>query len=116
MIAPKKKNSGVCVYTWSLRRRAEVLLSRTVCVASRLQQWGVPLRGLQGVVEGRFRADIPIRPEKGVNSKTLEYGPGTIEAGFPSSLGFGVEKQSYSNFLASTVYNLPKAMLFTISI
>ena len=32
----------------------------------------------------------------------LEYGIGTIYAGFPSSLGFGVGRQPYSNFLAST--------------
>ena len=33
----------------------------------------------------------------------LEYGPGEIYAGCPSSRGFGVAAQSYSNFLASTV-------------
>ena len=38
-----------------------------------------------------------------VDSKKLEYGPGTIYAGFPSSLGFGVGGQSYSKFPASTV-------------
>ena len=38
-----------------------------------------------------------------VDSKELEYGPGTICAGFACSLGFGVGGQSYSNFLASTV-------------
>ena len=38
-----------------------------------------------------------------VDSNTLEYGPGTIYAGFPSSEGFGVGGQSYSNFPASTV-------------
>ena len=38
-----------------------------------------------------------------VDSQQLEYGPGRIYAGFPSSLGFGVGGQSYSNFLASTV-------------
>ena len=37
----------------------------------------------------------------GVDSKKLEYGSGTILAGFPSSLSFGVGRQSYSNFLAS---------------
>ena len=31
-----------------------------------------------------------------------ENGPGTICAGVPSSLGFGVGGQSYSNFLASS--------------
>ena len=36
-------------------------------------------------------------------SKKSEYGSGKIEAGCPSSLGFGVGGQSYSNFLASTV-------------
>ena len=35
--------------------------------------------------------------------KKFEYGPGTIVAGFPSSPGFEVGAQSYSNFLASTV-------------
>ena len=38
-----------------------------------------------------------------VDSKKLEYGPGTIYAGVPSSLGFGVGGQQYSNFLASTL-------------
>ena len=37
------------------------------------------------------------------NHKQLEYGPGTIYAGFRSSPGFGVRGQSYSNFLASSV-------------
>ena len=32
-----------------------------------------------------------------------EYGPGTILAGFPAFLGFGVGGQSYSNVAASTV-------------
>ena len=36
-----------------------------------------------------------------VDSKKLEYGPGTMFAGFPS-LGFGLGGLSYSNFLAST--------------
>ena len=38
----------------------------------------------------------------GVDYKELEYGPKAIYAGFPSSPGFGVRGQSYSNFLAST--------------
>ena len=38
-----------------------------------------------------------------VDSKKMEYGPGTMYAAFPSSLGFRVAGQSYSNFLASTV-------------
>ena len=38
-----------------------------------------------------------------VDSKKLEYGPGTICAGFPSSLGFGLGGQSCSDFLACTV-------------
>ena len=38
-----------------------------------------------------------------VDSKDLEYEPWTTYAGDPSSLGFGVEGQSYSNFLASNV-------------
>ena len=46
-----------------------------------------------------------------VDSKKLEYGPGAIYAGFPSSLGFGVGGQSCSNFLASTV-NLHKTHVF----
>ena len=33
----------------------------------------------------------------------LEYGSGTMYAGFPSSPGFGVGGPSYSNFLASPV-------------
>ena len=39
-----------------------------------------------------------------VDSKTLEYGPGALHDGFPSSLSFGVGAQSNSNFLTSTVY------------
>ena len=39
----------------------------------------------------------------GVDSEKLEYGPETIYAALPSSQGFGVEGQLYSNFLASTV-------------
>ena len=42
-----------------------------------------------GLMEGRLRADIQMRPFLGVNSKKVEYGPGTIYAGCPSSLGFG---------------------------
>ena len=42
-----------------------------------------------------------------VDSEKLEYGPGTICADFPSSLGFGAGGQSYSNFLASTVLGFP---------
>ena len=51
--------------------------------------------GLQAFAAGR--------PSFTVDSKQLEYGPGTICAGFPSSLGFGVWGQSYSNFLTFTV-------------
>ena len=49
-----------------------------------------------------------LRPENGsllqvgaAGSKKLEYGPGTIYAGFPSSLGCGVGGQSYYDLLAS---------------
>ena len=35
-------------------------------------------------------------------------GPGAIYAGFPSSLGFGVGRQSYSNFLAGFYFKLFK--------
>ena len=38
-----------------------------------------------------------------VGSRKLEYGSGPFYAGVPSSLGFRVGGQSYSNFLASTV-------------
>ena len=38
-----------------------------------------------------------------VDSKKLEYGPGTIYVGCASSRGFEVGGQSYSNFLASTL-------------
>ena len=41
-----------------------------------------------------------------VDSTKLEYGPGMIDAGCPSSLGFGLRGQLYSNFLASTVGGL----------
>ena len=50
--------------------------------------------------------DIPSRSHVQVgtvDSKMLEYGPGTIYAGFPFSLGFGVGRQSYCNLLASSV-------------
>ena len=46
----------------------------------------------------------------GVGSKKLEYGPGTIRGGPPSSLGSGVGGQTYSNFLASTVKILPSVV------
>ena len=62
-------------------------------------------QGAWGLIQGRFRADIQIRPEMGVDSKNLEDGPRTIYAGVPSSLGFGVGGQSYSNFLASTAWS-----------
>ena len=49
----------------------------------------------------------PIRmPIITVDSTKLEYGHGTIDAGSPSSQGFGVGGQSYSNFLASIVWSL----------
>ena len=38
-----------------------------------------------------------------VDSKKSGYEPGTIYASFPSTPGFGVGRQSYSNFLAATV-------------
>ena len=38
-----------------------------------------------------------------VDSKKLEYGPGTNYAGFPASPNFGVGGLAYLNFLASTV-------------
>ena len=47
-----------------------------------------------------------------VDSKSLECGPSTISAGRPSSQAFGVEGQSYSNFLAFSAYRcgmLPKS-------
>ena len=39
-----------------------------------------------------------------VDSQKLEHEPGTIYASCPSSPGFGVGGQSYSSFLASTVW------------
>ena len=50
-----------------------------------------------------WTTDGPIFKPITVDSKKLEYGPGTKYAGLPSSLGFGAGGQSYSNFLASTV-------------
>ena len=38
-----------------------------------------------------------------VNSKKWHFGPGTLQAGFPTSLGIGYEGQAFSDFLASTV-------------
>ena len=49
-----------------------------------------------------------------VVSKKLEYGPGTIYAGVPSSLCFAVGGQSYSSFLGSSVVlneKLPRSQL-----
>ena len=42
----------------------------------------------------------------GVDSNKLEYGPSTNYGGLHSFLGFGLGGQSYSNFLASTVYTV----------
>ena len=42
-----------------------------------------------------------------VDSKKLEYEPGAIYAGVPSSQAFGVAAQSYPNFLASVVPGSP---------
>ena len=67
---------------------------------------GVSLKGAWGLIQGRFRAFIQARPRSEVDSKMLEYGSGTIYAGFPSSLAFGVGEQSYSNFLASSVHEV----------
>ena len=49
----------------------------------------------------RPRIDKGLSPDFTVDSKKLEYGPGTIYAGVPSSLGFVVG--GWSNVLASTV-------------
>ena len=46
--------------------------------------WGSFL-GAWGLIEGRFRADIEVRPYMGVDSKKLEYGLGTIFAVFLAS-------------------------------
>ena len=51
---------------------------------------GGSFKGAWGLIEGRFRADMEMRPYVGVDSKKLEYGPGRIHAGCPSSPGFGV--------------------------
>ena len=48
----------------------------------------------------------------GVDSTNLEYGPATICADVPSSLGLGVRGQSCSNFLASTVHSCPDGSLY----
>ena len=50
-----------------------------------------------------------------VDSKKLEHGSGTIYAGVPSCLGFGVGGQSYCNFLASTVYVISSPFWFDTS-
>ena len=39
-----------------------------------------------------------------VGPRKLEYGSGTNQAGFSSSLGFGLGGQSYSTLMASTVH------------
>ena len=54
---------------------------------------------LQGVLGVGFLYVVDVA----VDSKKLEYEPGTIYDEFPSSLGFAVGGQPYSNFLASTV-------------
>ena len=49
-----------------------------------------------------------------VDSKKLEYGPRTKDAGLPSSVGFGVGGRSYFNFLACTVPCLNNGLLWAI--
>ena len=49
----------------------------------------------------------PLSAPSIVDLKKLEYGPGTICGGFPSSLGLGARRQSYSNFVASGVNPKP---------
>ena len=44
----------------------------------------------------------------------LEFGPGTIHASFPASVGLGVGEQSYSNCLAFAVE--PEAQLMTLAL
>ena len=48
--------------------------------------------------------DIDLDIDIDIDSNNLEYGPGTIYAGFPSSRGLGVGGQSYANVQASAVH------------
>ena len=64
--------------------------------SKRVGMWGA-FKGLGELIQGRFRADIQAGPHMRVDSKKLEYGPGTLYAGASSSLGFEVGGQSYSN-------------------
>ena len=46
-----------------------------------------------------------------VDSNKLKYRPGTIYAGFPAGLGFGVRGQSYSNLIAASTVELKPGLL-----
>ena len=50
-----------------------------------------------------------------MDSKKLEYGPGTMLAGVSSSPAVGVGGQSYSNFLASTVGRIETFLVISYS-
>ena len=66
-------------------------------------------KGAWGLIQGKFRADVQIKPHMGADCKKFAYGPGTIYAGVPSCLGFRIGGRLYSNFLASTLdFQSPK--------
>ena len=87
---------------------------------------GVSFKGL-GVDISRFKADIQIRPYMEGDSAKLEYGLGTVYAGFPASPGFGVGGQPFSQTLwllpytdyvtmIQTAYDLLRIHVLEISI
>ena len=67
----------------------------------------IPTGGVDGAL--RVRAPKPKARTQAIivtpYSNKVGFALATIYAGAPSSLGFGVGGQSYSNFLASTVVN-----------
>ena len=79
--------------------RASVAIS-AASAAYGVGLWDRPSGSLL-VLRGLYRDEV-YRGYR-VDSRKLEYGPGTIWAGFPSCLGFGVGRESYSNSLAPTV-------------
>ena len=58
--------------------------------------------GAMGMAFLEAKGDIVARLVLQSTPQKLEHGPGTIDDGSPSVLGFGVVGWSYSNFLAST--------------
>ena len=86
----------------TLRARAGSLRVGAQCAAACIQT------PTYGPLKGSFKGDVGptihnFEAHHTAGSKNLEYGPGTIYAGVPFTLSFGVGGQAYSKFLASTV-------------